>query len=196
MTERKTKIFSNCEKNKVTEFSKLKFMNKLIFIIGASGAGKTTAVNALEKVYLPNYQILYFDSIGVPSLAEMNAKYNGPEEWQRIKTAEWVKMIKKTYLPNKHVILDGQTRPKFIEDACVENEISAYEVILFDCSDEERTKRLIDRGQSELANQDMMKWARYLRLESQMRAHQIIDNTHLTCEETLNHLANWLKAKR
>lgn len=171
-------------------------MNKLIFIIGASGAGKTTAVKALEKVNLSNYQMLYFDSIGVPSLTEMNAKYNSPEEWQRIKTAEWVKTIKETFLSKTHVILDGQTRPKFIEDACNENEISAYEVILLDCSDEERTKRLIERGQSELANQDMMNWAKYLRQESQKRAHRIINNTHLTCEETLNQLVDWLKGKK
>jgi adenylate kinase family enzyme len=176
-------------------FIQEELMNKLIFIIGASGAGKTTAVKALEKVYLPNYQILYFDSIGVPSFTEMNAKYNGPEEWQRIKTAEWVKIIKETLLPKTHVILDGQTRPKFIEDACIENKISAYEVLLFDCSDEERTERLIDRGQSELADQQMMNWASYLRQESQKRAYQIINNTHLTCEETLNKLLDVLKGK-
>ncbi len=93
------------------------------------------------------------------------------------------------------MILDGQTRPIFIEEACIENEIIAYEAILFDCSDEERTKRLVARGHSELANAQMMHWARYLRQQSQKRSYQIIDSTELTCEETLSQLLGWLKEK-
>jgi ABC-type lipoprotein export system ATPase subunit len=55
---------------------------KLYFIIGASGSGKTTIVKTLENNYPNTYKIVYFDSIGVPSVTEMKAKYNGPEEWQ------------------------------------------------------------------------------------------------------------------
>ena len=171
-------------------------MNKTFFVIGASGSGKTTVIKALDKAGLPNFKTVYFDSIGVPSLEEMNVKYNGPEEWQRIKTAEWVKIIKETFILDTNVILDGQTRPIFIEEACIENDIIAYEVILFDCSDEERTKRLVSRGHPELANEQMMNWARYLRQESQKRAYQIIDNTDLTFEETLSQFLDWLKEKK
>lgn len=163
-------------------------MNKLVFIIGASGSGKTTAVKALEKPNIFNCQILYFDNIGVPSFEEMKMKYNSPEEWQRIKTEEWVKTIKQLFLSKTHVILDGQTRPIFIEQACIKYEILAYEVILFDCSDEERTKRLVHRGNPELADQNMMNWAKYLREESQKRDYHIINNTHLTHKETFNQL--------
>ncbi|MBA3239478.1 MAG: hypothetical protein H0T62_14205 [Parachlamydiaceae bacterium] len=84
--------------------------------------------------------------------------------------------------------MDGQTRPLFIEEACIENEITAYAVILIDCSDKERTKRLVARGHSDLANAQMMNWARYLKQESQKRDYPIIDNTHLTVEETLKEL--------
>lgn len=38
----------------------------IFFIIGASGSGKTTTVNAIERMQLPDFTILYFDSIGVP----------------------------------------------------------------------------------------------------------------------------------
>lgn len=171
-------------------------MNKIFFVIGASGSGKTTVINALDKAGLSEFKTVYFDSIGVPTLEEMSAKYNGPEEWQRIKTAEWVKTIKETLISDTHVILDGQTRPIFIEEACIENGIIAYEAILFDCSDEERTKRLVARGHSELANEQMMNWARYLRQEGQKRAYQIIDNTDLTFEETLSQFLDWLKKKK
>lgn len=168
---------------------------KIYFIIGASGSGKTTIVKTLETNYPNTYKIVYFDSIGVPSLTEMNIKYNGPEEWQRIKTFEWVKKIKEMLISNASVILDGQTRPKFIEEACIENKVTSYEVVLFDCSDAERNKRLVARGHSELANEQMMNWAKYLRQESQKRAYKIIDNTGLTCEETLSCFLDWLKNK-
>ncbi|HEV8053186.1 MAG TPA: AAA family ATPase [Parachlamydiaceae bacterium] len=171
-------------------------MNKIFFVIGASGSGKTTVIKALDKACLPDFKTVYFDSIGVPTLEEMNAKYNGPEEWQRIVTAEWVKTIKETLISDTHVILDGQTRPIFIEAACFQNEIKTFEVILFDCSDEERGKRLVARGHPELANEEMMNWAKYLRSESQKLNYQIIDNTELTCEETLNQFLDWLKEKK
>lgn len=168
--------------------SKYQEMNKLFFIIGASGAGKTTSVKALETRKLPQYKFLYFDSIGVPSFEEMQTKFGGPEEWQKIKTTEWVKKIKEEFLSHTHVVFDGQTRPSFIEEACVKNEIHFYEVILIDCSDEERKKRLIERGQIELADQNMMNWAQYLREESKQRNYRILDNTQLTPAETLRKL--------
>lgn len=171
-------------------------MYKIIFVIGASGSGKTTIIKAFDKAGLSNFKTVYFDSIGVPSLEEMNVKYNGPEGWQRIKTIEWVKTIKETLISDTHVILDGQTRPIFIEEACIENKIIAYEVILFDCSDQERTERLVARGHPELANEQMMNWARYLRQECQKRAYQIIDNTGFTFEETLCQFLDWLKEKK
>ncbi len=170
-------------------------MNKIFFVIGASGSGKTTVINALDKAGLSEFKTVYFDSIGIPTLEEMSARYNGPEEWQRIKTVEWVKIIKETLISHTHVILDCQTRPLFIEEACIENKM-IYEAIVFDCSDEERTKRLVTRGHPELANEQMMNWARYLRQEGQKRAYQIIDNTALTFEETLSQFLDWLKKKK
>lgn len=157
-------------------------MHKLFFVIGASGSGKTTVVKALEKS-ITNCKMFYFDSIGVPSYEEMLKNYTNPEEWQKIKTCEWVKTIKEQVLSTTHAILDGQTRPQFIEEACISKGIVNYEIILFDCSDGERTKRLIKRGQPELANQQMMNWAKYLREKCQN--FHIIDNTYLNEQETV-----------
>jgi len=60
--------------------------HKLFFLIGASGAGKTTATKQLEKMNFPDLQFCYFDSIGVPSAQEMVIEYGGAEQWQRAKT--------------------------------------------------------------------------------------------------------------
>ncbi len=168
-------------------------MKKIFFVIGASGSGKTTVLKALDRARLSEFKIVYFDSIGVPSLDEMNAKYNGPEEWQRIKTIDWVKTIKETLISDNHVILDGQTRPTFIQEACIKNEITNYKIILFDCSDKERTRRLVDRKQPELANENMMNWAKYLREQSQTEGFKIINNTNLTVEETIFELVDFMK---
>ncbi len=161
-------------------------LKKIFFLIGASGSGKTTATKELERKGLVNFTILYFDSIGVPSIEEMEAKYGGPEEWQKVKTIEWVQIIKRDFVPITHVLFDGQTRPSFIEKACHENGIKEFEVILFDCSDEERTRRLVARGQASLADENMMNWARYLRKECQDRGYLVIDNTPMPIEETVS----------
>lgn len=168
-------------------------MKKIFFIIGASGSGKTTVVNAIKKMRLPDFSTLYFDSIGVPSVEEMTMHYGGPEEWQKIKTVEWIQQIKEKFLCSTNVIFDGQTRPSFIEEVCMSEEITTYNVILLDCSDEERRRRLFDRGQKELADENMMNWAKYLRKECEQRGYRIIDNTQLNEEETTSQLLECLK---
>ncbi len=167
-------------------------INKIFFIIGASGSGKTTVVKRIEKS-LPGFKTIYFDSIGIPSFEEMNQNYGGPEEFQWVKTIEWIKEIKLNFLSNVNVILDGQTRPSFIEEGCKSMGITNYDVILLDCNDEERRRRLFDRGQKELADENMMNWAKYLRRESEQRGYQIIDNTHFQEDQTLAKLINFLK---
>jgi dephospho-CoA kinase len=170
-------------------------LKKLFFLIGASGSGKTTATKELEKKGLESFAILYFDSIGVPSIEEMEAKYGTPEEWQKVKTIEWVQIIQRDFLPTTHVLFDGQIRPSFIENACYENRIGEFEVLLLDCSDEERKRRLIARGHTSLADENMMNWAKYLRKECRDRGYPIIDNTHMRIEETTSQLLAYLVTK-
>lgn len=170
-------------------------MKILYFLIGASGAGKTTAAKMLEKKEISNLSFFYFDSIGVPSQDEMVKKYGSGEEWQRAKTIEWTQKIKKERLSTKNAILDAQTRPAFIEDACKKNNISAYKIILFDCSNKIRKQRLINRGHTDLANKRMMNWAKYLREECISRKCVVIDTSNLTIDESVSSLLAILKKK-
>jgi adenylate kinase family enzyme len=164
-------------------------MKKLFFLIGSSGSGKTTATKAIEVMNLSDLQVCYSDSIKVPSMDEMVKQYGSQEEWQRQNTIWWVTKIKKEYLSKKDVLFDIQSRPPFIDEACIQNSISSYEVILFDCSDEERKRRLIiERKQPELANDQMMDWARYLRERCVGKNHTILDNTNLLPEQGLKRL--------
>jgi dephospho-CoA kinase len=160
-------------------------MKKLIFILGASGSGKTTNVKNIESKYPNKYHFGYFDQPKVPFEQEVKEKYGSWENWGIERTNEWIKKIKEDYIKNRVTIFDVHTKPENIEDACTNFDITNYVVILLDCADEERKKRLIERGQSHLINDSLLKWAQFLRNEAINKNFIIIDNTALTVEEGL-----------
>jgi dephospho-CoA kinase len=167
----------------MVEDDKARVMSKLYFVIGASGAGKTSAVRQLEKAQLPGLKTFFFDSVGTPTPEAMIEKWGGGESWQRAMTIEWVARIKPE-LETSVAILDGQTRPQFISDACRMHGLVSYAIILVHCSDAVRRARLIERGQPALANRQMMEWAAYLLRETEKAGGAVIDNDEMTIPET------------
>lgn len=111
-------------------------MYSVFFIIGASGAGKTTTLKHLEMAMPKGCILMHFDSIGVPSFQEMEEKYGSIEEWQRVKTDEWIRRFASCELVRTNVLFDAQVRPSFIQECCEKYEVP-FEVVLFDASDEE-----------------------------------------------------------
>lgn len=107
--------------------------NALYFLIGASGAGKTAVSKRLEGERDFAVQVFYFDTIGVPSIDEMWKQFGSGEEWQRVKTVEWVATLKDKWLSHGDTLLDSQTRPAFIREACKKHGIENYSIILLDC---------------------------------------------------------------
>jgi len=162
-------------------------MHRIFFIIGASGAGKTAAIRELKKSKLPRLKIFYFDRIGVPSSEEMTRLWGSGEAWQRAMTNRWVEKMREE-LRRADIILDGQTRPSFIVEACRRHNIDRFEIILLDCSDDIRKARLIERGHADLANEQMMDWARYLRDETQRVGGRTVNNDNLSIQETADAL--------
>lgn len=160
-------------------------MKKLIFILGASGSGKTTLVKNIEAKNPDKYYFCYFDQPGVPSEEEVKEKYGNWETWGIERANEWINRIKKDYIENKITIFDVHTQPINIEKACKDFGIIDYTVILLDCSDDERKKRLTQRGQPELITDSLLVWAQLLREESIKRNYIVIDNTELTPQEVL-----------
>lgn len=163
-------------------------MHKLYFLIGASGVGKTTAASLLENKR-KDIKFIYPDKErAVPSKEEMINLFGSVENWQKNQTSERVKRIKEEFLNNQSVLIDTQSRFEFIKNACEQNQISNFEVILFDCEDLTRNKRLDERGHPNLINQDMNNWARFLREDCSKNGCSIINTTNLTIDEMTNKL--------
>jgi dephospho-CoA kinase len=158
-------------------------VKKLIFILGASGSGKTTTVKKIEAKHRDEYYFCYFDQPRVPSEEEMKEKYGSWEVWGIERTNEWIKQIKENYIENRVTIFDVHTHPINIENACKEFGITDYAIILLDCSDDERKRRLIQRGQPELITASLPTWAQLLRDEGIKRNLYYINNTGLAPEE-------------
>lgn len=148
-------------------------MIRLVCLTGASGAGKTTIAKACGR---PGLTILNKDSVGVPSPEDMKRLHGGPEAWQRQATLDWMHRIAAM---DGDILFEGQTRFAFLEEALAANHLTAR-LILIDCSDEVRRARLTERGQPELADQNMMNWATYLRREAEAGGHQIVDTNDLS----------------
>lgn len=163
-------------------------MKKLIFILGASGSGKTTSVRNIQAKYPDRYYFAYFDQPEVPSTEEVQKKYGNWENWGIQRTSDWIKKIRSEYIENRDTIFDIHTNPVNITNFCKEFGIINYTVILLDCSDEERKKRLTQRGQPHLINDSLFNWAQLLRDEAIKRNYIVIDNTELTLEKGLQHI--------
>ena len=161
-----------------------------IFIVtGASGAGKTVGVQALERRDLPGVRCFYFDSIGVPSAEEMERAFVRGVSWQAWATDEWLQWLHGLGPEVRVAVLDAQTRPSHVLGPQAKAGARAVNVALLDCSTEVREARLrIHRQQPELANPQMDNWAAYLRGQADALNLPVIDTTLLSVEEVADRL--------
>jgi len=156
-------------------------VGRLIILIGASGSGKTAVAALLGTRPSWAGHTHYFDSIGVPSAEEMES-YGGGEAWQRWATEEWVRRI--ATLDSPIELLEGQTRPSFLQPELAKHPGLDPTIILLDCTPAVRRHRLVElRRQSDLANPTMENWAVYLRAQADAFGLLVIDTSDLTVEE-------------
>jgi hypothetical protein len=161
----------------------------IVIVTGASGAGKTAVVRALESRSLPRVRCFYFDSIGVPSSDVMDRDFGGGEKWQEHATAQWLTRFDELSDDTRVAVLDGQTRPSFVFDAADRAPTSALHVVLFHCSPDAREARLRGpRGQPELASDRMTNWADYLRDQATALGLPVVDTTMQTIAQATDYL--------
>lgn len=158
----------------------------LVVLIGASGSGKTTIAAEIERRFAGTVEVFFFDHIGVPPVAAMIAEFGSGEAWQAAKTTEWLMRLAKLDCPDRRLLFEGQTRLSLLEEGARAAGGLAYRPVLVDCDDATRTRRLIgERQQPELANADMMTWARYLRREARKAGCPILDTSQASLDESV-----------
>jgi hypothetical protein len=164
-------------------------MPQILVVTGASGAGKTAAVGALDARALPGVSCFFFDSIGVPSAAEMEAEYGGGEQWQAAATEAWLRRLRELPDDVGVAVLDGQTRPSFVFGAAAAA-AGGVHVVLLDCSPEVRSARLRGpRQQPELDTERMDSWAAYLRGQADALGLEVIDTSELDIAAVADRIA-------
>jgi RNase adaptor protein for sRNA GlmZ degradation len=162
---------------------------QFVVLIGASGSGKTTIARAIEQRCVDDVEVFYFDRIGVPSAKRMITEYGSGEGWQRAKTIEWMVKLASLSRSGRRLLFEGQTRLSFLAEGAEAAGGLAYLPILVDCDDEIRSRRLsLERKQSELANKNMMDWARHLRGEARRCGCEILDTSMLSLEQCISHV--------
>lgn len=155
---------------------------RIVFLIGASGVGKTAVAEVLGKKPPWIGNTFHSDSMGVPTPEEMECWPGGAEGWQRWATEEWVSRLAGRRIALQ--LLEMQTRPSFIHPA-----VEAYPkvealTILLECSAEARSVRLTElRRQPELANPRMENWAAYLRGQADGLGLPVIQTDDRALEE-------------
>lgn len=161
----------------------------ILVVTGASGAGKTATVQALDDRHLDGVRCFYFDSIGVPNADVMAREYGGGEQWQASATNEWLGYLGVLTEDVGIAVLDGQTRPSVVLDGAARATPRSVHVALLDCSMETRNARLSGpRQQPELATAGMDNWAAYLRGQADALRLPVIDTTTLTIAEAADEL--------
>jgi shikimate kinase len=154
-----------------------------VVLTGASGSGKTAIAEAIASRYAKHVDVYHFDRVGVPPIEQMIAEYGSGEAWQRAMTFEWMARLAATPHIRRCILLEGQMRLSFVLEAAAAADITNYALILLDCDDATRTRRLtFDRRSPDLANATMMNWAKYLRDEAQQRRCTILDTTFTPLE--------------
>lgn len=156
----------------------------ILVVVGASGAGKTTLVTALERRGLPGVGCYYFDTIGVPSNEEIVSRFGDGLGFQDWALDQWLQRLTRNTDDVRSAILDAQVRPSSAREAMRRHGIERGDVVLVDCSYPVRNARLRnERGQPELGTPTMDSWAAYLRGQADALGLPIIDTTKIGIEE-------------
>ena len=189
-------------------------MNKLYFIGGASGSGKTAIMPELQKILGSEIKVYDFDDIGVPEGAD--------KKWRQESTEKWLQQL---LADGKDACLLGQIVLGEIMACPSAKQIDKVNFCFLDISDFERIQRLKKRNTYGV-DQNMLNWSSWLRMHHQdpqwmqhvikddswdgldfsslsTRKHwvstaniQILDTTELSIKDVAANVSMWVKAEK
>jgi hypothetical protein len=169
----------------------------LLFVFGASGVGKTAAVRALAARRSPGVRCYCFDTIGVPPPEIMEREWGSGERWQEDATRRWIERLAENSDGATLAVLEGQTRPSFIQPWIAHTGVRDARLVLLDCVPAVRARRLAGpRGQPELATERMDTWAAYLRGQADALRLPVLDTSTMSVEDVADALALELETLR
>src|SRR5262245_23598371 len=164
---------------------------RLVVLTGASGSGKTTIARAVQQRRAGLATVLFFDSIGIPSVEHMIARHGSAEAWQEATTLQWMERIASMSAHARNVLFEGQARISFLKKGIASVGIDDFLIVLVDCDDATRARRLsLDRKQPDLANPTMMHWAKVLRSEAELAGCEILDTSTAPLEACVEHVCS------
>jgi len=161
-------------RERVTALAGRRCTPALLCVTGASGVGKTATLDALRAKLGGRVPTLLFDSLGVPSEAEMVEGWESGRGWQKAMTWHWVQTAKNVYRTHPLVVIEGSFDPQYAIAACTANRVS-FAVVLLHTDDHVRRERLTKRGQPDLATDEMCNWAQYLHESTQQLGGHVVD---------------------
>ena len=159
--------------------------DKILFVVGASGVGKTAAVEHLDSA--PDFDgvCYFFDSIGVPSQEEFRKMEDAGRSWQVEASHAWVERL--SVAPEALSVLEGQTAPSCVAEVA-RPKFPRWSTVLLDCNPEVRRQRLTLRGRRKLADAKMENWAAYLRGQADALHVPVLDTSDMSVEEVASEL--------
>ncbi|MDR2998755.1 MAG: AAA family ATPase [Microbacterium sp.] len=112
----------------------------LLSVTGASGTGKSTALDALRRVdFGRRVTCVEFDSIGVPEGADASWRHGAVEHWVRFAIDAQAR--------GEHVVLFGQIPPGELLAAPSAERLDGLAICVLHCSPDEQKERLLHRGE-------------------------------------------------
>ena len=91
------------------------------------------------------------------------------------------------------VLFEGQARIAFLHEGIAAADIGAHGIVLVDCDDATRARRLAaERRQPELANPTMMAWAKYLREEARRAGQEVLDTSAASIDVCVERVVGYL----
>jgi 8-oxo-dGTP pyrophosphatase MutT (NUDIX family)/GTPase SAR1 family protein len=163
----------------------------IVFISGLSGTGKSTLVEYFKNHPIDSWLFYDYDKGEFP-VPDYESEHL---EWRKKQSEYWLQVALENKKNNIDTCVLGmalypENTFELVSAAKLKNNIS---FALIDCSDEERKKRLFDRGTPQHWQGEKDFYTEFRRVNSE-HCGQTFDTTNKKVEETAQEIKNWLES--